>query len=59
MLGPGNEAATQEALEQWRGGLQIGGGINEGNAKQWIESGAEKVAMSCDSEYICRPNVFQ
>ena len=44
MLGPGNEAAAREALAEWPGGLQIGGGITEDNARQWIEWGAEKVA---------------
>ena len=43
MLGPGNETAAQEALSAWPGALQLGGGINEANAKQWIEKGAEKV----------------
>ena len=43
MLGPGNEAAAQEALSAWSGALQIGGGINDRNAKEWIEKGAEKV----------------
>lgn len=43
MLGPGNEAAAQEALSAWPGALQLGGGINQTNAKHWIERGAEKV----------------
>ena len=43
MLGPGNETAAQDALSAWPGALQLGGGINEMNAKQWIEKGAEKV----------------
>ena len=46
MLGPGNEAAAQEALSTWPGGLQLGGGINDTNAKQWIEKGAEKVILT-------------
>ena len=46
MLGPGNNEAAQEALSVWPGGLQVGGGINEKNAKQWIEKGAEKVVSS-------------
>lgn len=45
MLGPGNETAAQEALSAWPGALQLGGGINETNAKQWIEKGAEKVLL--------------
>lgn len=43
MLGPGNEQAAKEALEAWPGKLQVGGGINDGNAREWIEAGAEKV----------------
>ena len=43
MLGPGNEAAAREALEAWPWGLQIGGGITDQNATQWISFGAEKV----------------
>lgn len=46
MLGPGNETAAQEALSAWPGALQLGGGINETNAKQWIEKGAEKVIVT-------------
>ena len=45
MLGPGNETAAQEALSVWPGALQLGGGINETNAKQWIEKGADKVSL--------------
>ena len=43
MLGPGNEEAAKEALAEWPGQLQIGGGITDTNAAQWIEWGAEKV----------------
>ncbi|KAH0537368.1 Histidine biosynthesis bifunctional protein hisB [Glutinoglossum americanum] len=46
MLGPGNEDAAREALAEWRGGLQVGGGITEENARQWIEWGAEKVIIT-------------
>ncbi|CAF9929879.1 MAG: Enzyme that catalyzes the fourth step in the histidine pathway [Alectoria fallacina] len=46
MLGLGNETAAQEALSAWPGALQLGGGINETNAKQWIEKGAEKVIVT-------------
>ncbi|RDW78406.1 phosphoribosylformimino-5-aminoimidazole carboxamide ribotide isomerase [Coleophoma crateriformis] len=46
MLGPGNEEAAREALSEWKGGLQIGGGITDQNAKQWIEWGAEKVIIT-------------
>jgi phosphoribosylformimino-5-aminoimidazole carboxamide ribotide isomerase len=44
MLGPGNEEAAREALAAWPGGLQVGGGITDQNAKQWIEWGAERVS---------------
>lgn len=43
MLGPGNEDAAKEALRAWPNGLQVGGGINDKNAKFWIDAGAEKV----------------
>ena len=46
MLGPGNESAAKDALSAWRGYLQIGGGINDENAKEWIDAGAEKVVLS-------------
>ena len=38
-----NEEAAKEALAVWKGGLQVGGGINDKNAKQWIDWGADKV----------------
>ena len=56
MLGPGNDIAAREALAAWPGGLQIGGGINETNAKSWIEAGADKVRRGrvCDSAFAGR-----
>lgn len=45
MLGPGNEQAAKEALSTWPGHLQVGGGITDENANEWIEAGAEKVAL--------------
>jgi len=45
MLGPGNDQASREALAAWPGGLQVGGGIKDSNAKEWIEAGAEKVGI--------------
>jgi phosphoribosylformimino-5-aminoimidazole carboxamide ribotide isomerase len=45
MLGPGNEEAAKEALREWMGGLQVGGGITDASAAQWIEQGAEKVCL--------------
>jgi phosphoribosylformimino-5-aminoimidazole carboxamide ribotide isomerase len=44
MLGPGSEEAARQALAIWPNKLQIGGGINDQNARQWIEAGAEKVS---------------
>lgn len=44
MLGPGNEEAAKEALIAWKGGMQVGGGITEKNAHEWIKAGAEKVS---------------
>lgn len=45
MLGPGNEEAAQQALSAWPGALQLGGGINAENAREWIDKGAEKVSL--------------
>ncbi|KPI41484.1 1-(5-phosphoribosyl)-5-[(5-phosphoribosylamino)methylideneamino] imidazole-4-carboxamide isomerase [Cyphellophora attinorum] len=46
LLGPRNEKAAREALAAWPGKLQVGGGINEKNAKEWIEAGAERVIIT-------------
>ena len=43
MLGPGNTDAARESLAAWPGRLQVGGGIHDGNAKEWIDAGAERV----------------
>lgn len=43
MLGPKNDTAAKKALRAWPGGLQVGGGINDKNASEWMEAGAEKV----------------
>ena len=51
LLGPGNEAAARESLRTWPNQLQVGGGINDKNAAQWIECGAEKVD-STDCSYL-------
>jgi len=45
MLGPGNDQASREALAAWPRGLQVGGGIKDSNAKEWIEAGADKVGL--------------
>ena len=54
MLGPGNEAAAREALAEWPSGLQVGGGINESNAVDWIRAGAEKVAFPTLTSTVLR-----
>ncbi|OQO04603.1 1-(5-phosphoribosyl)-5-[(5-phosphoribosylamino)methylideneamino] imidazole-4-carboxamide isomerase [Cryoendolithus antarcticus] len=45
-LGPGNDEAAREALSTWHDGLQVGGGITDANAKEWVEAGAEKVIIT-------------
>ncbi|KAF2490524.1 Phosphoribosylformimino-5-aminoimidazole carboxamide ribotide isomerase [Lophium mytilinum] len=46
MLGPGNREAAREALESWKDGLQVGGGIDDTNAAEWVKAGAEKVIIT-------------
>ena len=48
MLGGGEaqEKAAEEALAAWPGGLQLGGGVNEENARTWIERGAKQVGYT-------------
>jgi phosphoribosylformimino-5-aminoimidazole carboxamide ribotide isomerase len=46
MLGPGNETVAEEALAEWPGGLQIGGGINTDNAASWLDRGASAVIVT-------------
>ena len=45
-LGPGNDEAARNALQQWPGGLQIGGGIKKENASEWLEAGASHVIIT-------------
>ncbi|KAF8592116.1 Phosphoribosylformimino-5-aminoimidazole carboxamide ribotide isomerase [Ramaria rubella] len=45
-LGPGNDEAAKEALAAWPGGLQVGGGITDKNALEWLDVGAEKVIVT-------------
>lgn len=45
-LGPGNDAAAREALAAWPGGLQLGGGIDAGNAAEWLAAGASQVIVT-------------
>ena len=46
MLGPGNETAAAGALAAWPGGMQVGGGINAGNAAEWLNRGASHVIVT-------------
>jgi phosphoribosylformimino-5-aminoimidazole carboxamide ribotide isomerase len=46
MLGPGNREAARQALAAYPGGLQVGGGINCGNALEWLEAGASQVILT-------------
>ena len=46
MLGPGNEEAAKAALQGWPNGLQVGGGISDANAKQWLDWGASHVIIT-------------
>ena len=46
MLGTGNEAPARDALAAYPGGLQIGGGINAGNARGWLDAGASHVIVT-------------
>ncbi|HZV33162.1 MAG TPA: phosphoribosylformimino-5-aminoimidazole carboxamide ribotide isomerase [Verrucomicrobiae bacterium] len=46
MLGPGNEEAGRAALKAYPGGLQIGGGINAGNARSYLDDGASHVIVT-------------
>ncbi len=46
MLGPGNEPAARDALSAYPGGLQIGGGINQDNARAWLDAGASHIIVT-------------
>jgi len=46
MLGPGNEAEARGALAVYPGGLQVGGGVNLNNARDWLEAGASQVIVT-------------
>ena len=45
-LGPGNDEAAKSALKAYKQGLQIGGGINDENAKEWLDAGASHVIVT-------------
>jgi len=46
MLGPGNEEEAFSALSAFPGGLQVGGGINPVNAREYIDAGASHVIVT-------------
>lgn len=46
MLGPGNETVAIEAMQAFPKGLQVGGGISQDNATEWIEHGASHVIVT-------------
>lgn len=46
MLGPGNTTAAKSALAAYPKGLQVGGGINTENAKEWLDAGASHVIVT-------------
>ena len=46
MLGPGNEAEARAALRAYPAGLQIGGGVNADNAREWLDAGASHIIVT-------------
>jgi phosphoribosylformimino-5-aminoimidazole carboxamide ribotide isomerase len=46
MLGAGNENEARSALAAFPGGMQIGGGINSENARDWLNAGASHVIVT-------------
>jgi len=45
-LGPGNASAAREALASYPSGLQVGGGISQENAAEWLDAGASHVIVT-------------
>ena len=45
-LGAGNEEASLSALAAYPGGMQIGGGINDENASDYLQAGASHVIIT-------------
>lgn len=54
-LGPGNDAAAEEALGAWPGGMQLGGGITAENAGRWLDKGASHVIVT---SYVFRDGMI-
>jgi len=46
MLGPGNTDAAKSALQAYPQGLQVGGGITNSNALEWLQAGASHVIVT-------------
>jgi len=46
MLGPGNTDQAKGALRAYPGGLQVGGGVNLQNAREWLDAGASHVIVT-------------
>ncbi|KAL3903212.1 MAG: hypothetical protein SGARI_005476 [Bacillariaceae sp.] len=46
MLGPGNVEAAKSALQAYPNGLQVGGGITDTNALEWLQHGASHVIVT-------------
>jgi len=45
-LGPGNKEQALKALKTWPGGLQFGGGVNDSNAREFLDAGASHVIVT-------------
>jgi len=46
ILGKGNDDMAKSALATYPRGLQVGGGINTSNAKEWLSAGASHVIVT-------------
>ncbi len=55
MLGPGNEVEALNGLRAYPGGLQIGGGIDPGNAPDYLDQGASRVIVT---SYVFREGMI-
>lgn len=45
-LGVGNDDAAKQAISEWKNGFHIGGGINDENAKFWLDFGASHIIVT-------------
>lgn len=57
-LGPGdaNDRAARLALAAYPAGLQLGGGVTAGNAREWLEAGASQVIVT---SFVFRDGLFR